>query len=107
MELQIDGLNKHYRAVHAVRDFTLDLGTGILGLLGPNGAGKSTLMRMLATVTKPSSGTIRLDGVNAVTSPDALRRTLGYLPQDFGSGAAVRGGFPASPVRIPVVAQGG
>ena len=84
MELQIDGLNKHYRAVHAVRDFTLDLGTGILGLLGPNGAGKSTLMRMLATVTKPSSGTIRLDGVNAVTSPDALRRTLGYLPQDFG-----------------------
>jgi ABC-2 type transport system ATP-binding protein len=84
MELQIDGLNKHYRSVHAVRDFTLELGTGILGLLGPNGAGKSTLMRMLATVTKPSSGTIRLDGVNAVTSPDALRRTLGYLPQDFG-----------------------
>ena len=84
MELQIDGLNKHYRSVHAVRDFTLALGTGILGLLGPNGAGKSTLMRMLATVTKPSSGTIRLDGVNAVTSPDALRRTLGYLPQDFG-----------------------
>jgi ABC-2 type transport system ATP-binding protein len=84
MELQIEGLNKHYRSVHAVRDFTLDLGTGVLGLLGPNGAGKSTLMRMLATVTKPSSGTIRLDGVNVSTSPDALRRTLGYLPQDFG-----------------------
>ncbi|MFY9630813.1 MAG: ATP-binding cassette domain-containing protein [Candidatus Cybelea sp.] len=84
MELQIEGLNKHYRSVHAVRDFTLDLGTGVLGLLGPNGAGKSTLMRMLATVTKPSSGTIRLAGVNVSTSPDALRRTLGYLPQDFG-----------------------
>jgi ABC-2 type transport system ATP-binding protein len=84
MELQIEGLNKHYRSVHAVRDFTLDLGTGVLGLLGPNGAGKSTLMRMLATVTKPSGGTIRLDGVNVSTSPDALRRTLGYLPQDFG-----------------------
>ena len=84
MELQIEGLNKHYRSVHAVRDFTLDLRTGVLGLLGPNGAGKSTLMRMLATVTKPSSGTIRLDGVNVATSPDALRRTLGYLPQDFG-----------------------
>src|SRR5580704_9859860 len=66
MELQIDALNKRYGSVHAVRDFTLRLEPGILGLLGPNGAGKSTLMRMLATVTKPSSG------------------TLGYLPQDFG-----------------------
>ncbi|HEY2554891.1 MAG TPA: ATP-binding cassette domain-containing protein [Candidatus Cybelea sp.] len=84
MELHIEGLNKHYRSVHAVRDLTLDLGPGVLGLLGPNGAGKSTLMRMLASVTKPSSGTIRLDGVNVATSPDALRRTLGYLPQDFG-----------------------
>ncbi|HEX3369136.1 MAG TPA: ATP-binding cassette domain-containing protein [Candidatus Cybelea sp.] len=84
MKLQIEGLNKHYRSVHAVRDLTLDLGPGVLGLLGPNGAGKSTLMRMLASVTKPSSGTIRLDGVNVSTSPDALRRTLGYLPQDFG-----------------------
>ncbi|HEX4013192.1 MAG TPA: ABC transporter ATP-binding protein [Candidatus Cybelea sp.] len=84
MKLEIQGVNKHYRSVHAVRDFTLDLGSGVLGLLGPNGAGKSTLMRMLATVTKPSSGTIRLDGSDVVASPDALRRTLGYLPQDFG-----------------------
>src|ERR1700728_365886 len=84
MELQIDGLNKRYGAVHAVRDFTLRLEPGILGLLGPNGAGKSTLMRMLATVTKPSSGTIRFNGSDAGKSPDALRKTLGYLPQDFG-----------------------
>lgn len=84
MEIQIDGLNKSYRAVRAVQDFTLRLEPGILGLLGPNGAGKSTLMRMLATVTKPSSGTIRFDGTDVVAAPDKLRRTLGYLPQDFG-----------------------
>jgi ABC-2 type transport system ATP-binding protein len=84
MEIQIDGLNKSYGSVHAVRHFTLRLEPGILGLLGPNGAGKSTLMRMLATVTKPSSGSIRLDGVDVVASPDGMRRILGYLPQDFG-----------------------
>jgi ABC-type multidrug transport system ATPase subunit len=53
-------------------------------LLGPNGAGKSTLMRMLATVTRPTSGTIRFNGTDVAKSPDELRRTLGYLPQDFG-----------------------
>ncbi|MGA8796599.1 MAG: ABC transporter ATP-binding protein [Candidatus Cybelea sp.] len=84
MELQIDGLNKRYGVVRAVRDFTLRLEPGILGLLGPNGAGKSTLMRMLATVTRPSSGTIRFNGSDVGKSPDELRRTLGYLPQDFG-----------------------
>ncbi|MGA9272706.1 MAG: ATP-binding cassette domain-containing protein [Candidatus Cybelea sp.] len=84
MELQIDALNKRYGRIQAVRDFTLRLEPGILGLLGPNGAGKSTLMRMLATVTKPSSGTIRFNGDDVAKSPDKLRRTLGYLPQDFG-----------------------
>ncbi|MGC1379802.1 MAG: ABC transporter ATP-binding protein [Candidatus Baltobacteraceae bacterium] len=84
MELQVEALNKRYGAVHAVRDLTLRLEPGILGLLGPNGAGKSTLMRMLATITRPSSGTIRFNGTDVAASPDALRRTLGYLPQDFG-----------------------
>ncbi len=84
MEIQIDSLDKRYGAVHAIRDFTLRLQPGILGLLGPNGAGKSTIMRMLATVTKPSSGSIRFDGADVVAAPDALRRTMGYLPQDFG-----------------------
>lgn len=57
---------------------------GILGLLGPNGAGKSTFMRMLATITKPTDGTIIWNGTNVVKSPDTLRDVLGYLPQDFG-----------------------
>jgi len=58
MELQIDALNKRYGAIWATRDVSLTLRPGILGLLGPNGAGKSTLMRMLATVTRPTSGSM-------------------------------------------------
>lgn len=84
MEILVEGLSKNYRHIAAVRDLTLRLEPGILGLLGPNGAGKSTLMRMLATVTKPTSGTIRFNGTDVVARPDGLRRVLGYLPQDFG-----------------------
>ncbi|HEY1977599.1 MAG TPA: ABC transporter ATP-binding protein [Candidatus Baltobacteraceae bacterium] len=84
MELEIRALTKRYRSVVAVDNFSLTLKPGILGLLGPNGAGKSTLMRMMATVTRPTSGTIALDGADVAKHPDPLRRTLGYLPQDFG-----------------------
>ena len=63
---------------------SLDLGPGILGLLGPNGAGKSTLMRMLATMTRPTTGKITWNGEDLATAPNTLRHTLGYLPQDFG-----------------------
>jgi len=69
------------RAVDAI---TLPLRPGLIGLLGPNGAGKSSLMRVAATVTRPTSGQVRFEGVDVVAHPDALRRVLGYLPQDFG-----------------------
>lgn len=68
-----------------MRDFSLDVAPGLLGLLGPNGAGKSTLMRMIATITKPTSGKILWDGMSIAESPDRIRRVLGYLPQDFGT----------------------
>lgn len=85
MHLTIQSLSKQYRrGFFGLRDFDLEAKPGIIGLLGPNGAGKSTLMRMLATITKPSAGTVQWNGVDAVKSPDALRSTLGYLPQDFG-----------------------
>jgi ABC-type multidrug transport system ATPase subunit len=70
--------------VTALEGVGLDLGPGVLGLLGPNGAGKSTLMRVLATITRPSAGTVRWNGTDIVREPEALRRALGYLPQDFG-----------------------
>ena len=57
---------------------------GVLGLLGPNGAGKTTLMQMIATISRPTSGTIFFDGVDIVQHPEKIRSCLGYLPQDFG-----------------------
>ncbi len=85
MELHIENVSKQYRkAVWGLRDFTLRLAPGVLGLLGPNGAGKSTLMRMVATITRPSSGAIYWNGLDIAAQPDTLRRVLGYLPQDFG-----------------------
>jgi len=68
----------------ALDDVTLSIPRGMYGLLGPNGAGKSTLMRAIATLQTPSEGTIRFGEIDVIREPEALRRTLGYLPQDFG-----------------------
>src|SRR5688500_13344436 len=85
MELQIRGVSKAYpNGVQALRDVTLTIPAGMYGLLGPNGAGKSTLMRILATLQEPDAGTIQLGGIDVVRQKDALRQTLGYLPQEFG-----------------------
>jgi ABC-type multidrug transport system ATPase subunit len=82
--IETHNLSKAYKGVQALKDFNLRLTPGILGLLGPNGAGKSTLMRMLATITTPTEGTILWNGQDVVKNPEALRSVLGYLPQDFG-----------------------
>ncbi len=82
--LKISHINKSFGKTRALKDVSLELGPGLFGLLGPNGAGKSTLMRTLATLLEPDSGSITLDGVDIVKQPQAMRRVLGYLPQDFG-----------------------
>jgi ABC-2 type transport system ATP-binding protein len=85
MQLAVENVTKAYRGdVRALRNFSLTLGPGVLGLLGPNGAGKSTLMRILATITRPTSGHVLWNGTDIASEPDALRNVLGYLPQDFG-----------------------
>ena len=85
LELVMTDVSKTYRrGKTAVDGVTTRLGPGVLGLVGPNGAGKSSLMRMLATVTRPTSGRITWNGADIVRHPEELRRGLGYLPQDFG-----------------------
>jgi ABC-type multidrug transport system ATPase subunit len=68
----------------ALDDVSLSIPRGMYGLLGPNGAGKSTLMRTVATLQQPTAGTIKFGDIDVLAEPQRLRRTLGYLPQDFG-----------------------
>jgi ABC-type multidrug transport system ATPase subunit len=85
LELALESVGFRYRGGHqAVADVGLSLGAGIIGLLGPNGAGKSSLMRVLATLARATSGRVLWRGEDIARKPDALRRELGYLPQDFG-----------------------
>ena len=83
--LRIADLTHVYpNGTRALDGVTLEVPRGMFGLLGPNGAGKSSLMRCIATLQIPTRGAIRFDHLDVLADPDALRRTLGYLPQDFG-----------------------
>ena len=85
MNLTIKNLSKTYsNGVRALIDVSLDIGKGMYGLLGQNGAGKSTLMRTIATLQDSDKGDIHFNGINALKNPEELRKTLGYLPQEFG-----------------------
>ena len=85
MHLAIRGVSKTYpNGVRALRDVTLDVPRGMFGLLGPNGAGKSTLMRTIATLQEPDAGSIHLGEIDVLREKERVRRTLGYLPQEFG-----------------------
>jgi len=85
MSLKISGLTKTYKnGVKALDNVNLEIGKGMFGLLGPNGAGKSSLMRTIATLQTPTSGAISFNDINILEDKNALRRVLGYLPQEFG-----------------------
>ncbi len=82
--LELRNVSKAFRDLKAVDGVSLQLGTGVVGLVGHNGAGKTTLMQLVATLARPSAGSILFDGVDIVRNPDAMRRRLGFLPQEFG-----------------------
>jgi ABC-2 type transport system ATP-binding protein len=85
MELSIQGLSKTYaNGVKALDDVTLHIPTGLFGLLGPNGAGKSSLMRILATLQEADAGRVMLGNIDVLKDKQAVRKVLGYLPQEFG-----------------------
>ena len=82
--LRISNLSKTYpNGVRALSDVSLDV-PGMFGLLGPNGAGKSTLMRTIATLQDADEGSIAFGAMDVLREKDEVRRTLGYLPQEFG-----------------------
>jgi ABC-2 type transport system ATP-binding protein len=83
--LSIKSLSKTYsNGVRALDNVSLDIPNGMFGLLGPNGAGKSSLMRTIATLQEADSGSISFNGIDVLKDKDAVRKQLGYLPQDFG-----------------------
>jgi ABC-type multidrug transport system ATPase subunit len=85
MNLHIDNLSKVYpNGVKALSNINLHINKGMFGLLGPNGAGKSSLMRTIATLQAPDSGQIKFNKIDTLTDKLSLRKTLGYLPQEFG-----------------------
>jgi ABC-type multidrug transport system ATPase subunit len=85
MELQIKNLDKRYsNGVHALNNISLTIPMGMFGLLGPNGAGKSSLMRTIATLQDADSGSVTLGDIDVLNDKEAVRKVLGYLPQEFG-----------------------
>ena len=85
MNLEIRGVSKTYaNGVQALKEVSLTIPAGMYGLLGPNGAGKSTLMRILATLQEADEGTATLGDIDVLKQKDEIRKTLGYLPQEFG-----------------------
>lgn len=86
--IEVTSVSKAFGEVLAVDDVSLQLYAGqTLGLIGPNGAGKTTLLRIIATLTKPDRGDVRILG-ESVSQPRNVRRSLGFMPAEFG--------FPAS-----------
>jgi len=84
VDVVLEQVGKDYGRVRALADINLHIRPGMFGLLGPNGAGKTTLLRILATVLPPTRGRVRVGPYDLRTQPDAIRRLLGYVPQDFG-----------------------
>jgi ABC-2 type transport system ATP-binding protein len=81
----VEGLRKHYGPVQALDGVSFSVHEGeIFGLLGPNGAGKSTTVRVLVTLTTPDEGTATVAGHDVAAAPDAVRRSIGYVPQESG-----------------------
>lgn len=79
MRLSISNVSKRYKGdVWGLVDVSLELDSGVLGLLGPNGAGKSTLMRILATVTQATGGSVMWNDIDIARRPNAIREVLGF-----------------------------
>ncbi len=83
--IEVRRFTKRYGEFTAVDDLSLSIGTGeVFGFIGPNGAGKSTTIRFLATLLRPTSGSATVAGHSVVDDPMAVRKVIGFMPDDFG-----------------------
>jgi ABC-2 type transport system ATP-binding protein len=83
--IELIDLTKKYGSFTAVDNLNLKIGKGeIFGLLGPNGAGKSTAILMMMGLTEPTSGLVKIYGINSTSNPIEVKRKVGYLPEDVG-----------------------
>ena len=81
--IEVANARKRYGTFEAVRDITFEIGNGeVVGLLGPNGAGKTTVMKMLTCYHYPTSGSIHINGNNIFQQQVAIKRDIGYLPEN-------------------------
>ena len=81
--IEVKGLVKNYGSLRAVDGVSFTLKRGdILGFLGPNGAGKSTTMKMITGYVRPDAGTALVDGVDVTQDPVAVKKSIGYLPEN-------------------------
>jgi ABC-2 type transport system ATP-binding protein len=83
--IETKSLVKKYGKFSAVNGLSLEVPAGsIYGFVGPNGAGKTTTMRMLTTLTRPTEGQAWVNGHSVTQEPRAVRRAIGYMPDEFG-----------------------
>jgi ABC-2 type transport system ATP-binding protein len=83
--IEVEGLEKRYGEVEALAGVAFAVREGeVFGLLGPNGAGKSTTVRILCTLTRPDAGSAVVAGHDVLRAPGAVRRSIGYVPQESG-----------------------
>ena len=80
--IEVTDVSRHFGLFKAVDGVSFSIPTGqIVGLLGPNGAGKTTTMRMITGFLKPTSGTIKIDGIDVLEDPVAVKSRIGYMPE--------------------------
>ena len=83
LAIEVTQLTKRYDTVTALDRISFEVRAGeIMGFLGPNGAGKTTTLRILTGLIAPTEGLVRLNGLNAQTHSLAIRRQIGYLPEN-------------------------
>jgi ABC-2 type transport system ATP-binding protein len=83
--IDVENLKKNYEGHWAVRGVSFHVQEGdIFGFIGPNGAGKTTSIRIISTLLEPTSGTVKVGGRNVIGDAEAVRRMIGFMPDNFG-----------------------